>query len=218
MHGAFVTMFDRDHGQTRWHITAEEVAMCNCGWGCSCRGTEAAPQDGCEALVAARVRQGRYADVVLDGLVFVGAWWWPGAIHEGRGIIQPAIDVRADEAQRAALLDIITGRAGGMPFEIFAATVSSSLPAIVAAIRFEADPLTHRLSLDIPGLGTFQATQAPDDARTRGLGVPLGGGFEYLVAELGSTVRLSSQLREREVRHRNTFAHFASVQWSNLTA
>ena len=94
--------------------------MCNCGWGCPCRVSGARSQDRCEALVAARILDGRYGDVALDGLVFVAAWWWPGAIHEGRGLLQPAIDARADDAQRAALLEIVTGRAGGMPFEIFA--------------------------------------------------------------------------------------------------
>lgn len=85
----------------------------------------------------------------------------------------------------------------------------------MAPITFDAEPATRRLSLQVPGLGSFQTTPQQPGAPPHGLGVPLGGGFEYLVAELGSAVRLSSRLRAREERRHDTFAHFASVQWSN---
>lgn len=56
-----------------------------------------------------RVEHGYFNQVALDGLCWAATFAWPGAIHEGNGSCQVFIDERADEAQRQALLTILSG-------------------------------------------------------------------------------------------------------------
>src|SRR6187397_2015561 len=97
---------------TSWRIVGEETGTCNCAWGCPCQFNALPTHRRCEALVAVRIRERHYGNTTLDGLVFAAAYWWPGAVHEGNGIVQHVIDDRATEDQRAALLRILSGREG----------------------------------------------------------------------------------------------------------
>jgi len=46
----------------------------------------------------------------LDGLCFGVAARWPEALHLGNGAAVPYFDERANQAQRDALMQILTGR------------------------------------------------------------------------------------------------------------
>ena len=61
--------------RTPWHIVGDEVATCNCAWGCPCQFNALPTTGRCEALVAARIKKGNYGSVPLDGLAFAAAWW-----------------------------------------------------------------------------------------------------------------------------------------------
>src|SRR5438105_7327147 len=81
--------------KTSWRIVGEEVATCNCAWGCPCQFNALPTHGRCEAVFAVQIREGRYGSTRLDGLVVAGAFWFPGAIHEGGGIARFAIDEKA---------------------------------------------------------------------------------------------------------------------------
>jgi hypothetical protein len=63
---------------TRWNY-------CSCGFGCSCNFSGLPKFGRCETLVGYHIRKGHFDDVLLDGLDFVYAASWPGAIHEEDG-------------------------------------------------------------------------------------------------------------------------------------
>jgi hypothetical protein len=48
--------------------------------------------------------------VILDGLDVIYAASWPKAIHEGNGTLQLFITKNANEKQRQAIVDILTGK------------------------------------------------------------------------------------------------------------
>ena len=75
----------------------------------------------CEGGWTWHVDKGRYGDVALDGLNFSVYVNWPGAIHEGNGEALILVDERADDAQRAAIAELVGGEAGG-PWGILAWT------------------------------------------------------------------------------------------------
>ncbi len=50
---------------------------------------------------------------------------WPKAIHEGDGAAAVFIDESASQDQVNGLATILTGQAGGMPWELLATTLSS---------------------------------------------------------------------------------------------
>ncbi len=92
-----------------WEIEGREFANCNCAYGCPCQFNGRPTKNQCEAILAIEIDRGHHGPTKLDGLRIVGSYWWPGAVHEGRGQCQFFIDERANDAQRTALLKIMKG-------------------------------------------------------------------------------------------------------------
>lgn len=121
---------------TKWSLEADLLQACNCDFGCPCEFSAPPTQGYCEGMVGYRIQRGRYGDVSLDGLGFALAVYWPKAIHEGNGTAVPFIDEKATAQQRAALGQIISGKAGGLPFEIIVQTFSKVLDPQFVPIQF----------------------------------------------------------------------------------
>lgn len=106
---------------TKWHINGDYYVACNCDYGCPCV-FNARPSPGfCEGVLGFRVKDGVYGDVRLEGKKAFVVVKWPAAIHEGHGVASIYIDESASPTQRNALVDIVSGKAGG-PFDILAST------------------------------------------------------------------------------------------------
>lgn len=105
-----------------WKMKAKYYEACNCALGCPCN-MNGFPTDGtCEGSIAFQVIEGEREGVDLAGAKVAGAVKWPGAIHEGNGVMVVFID--ATEKQQQALLPILMAQDPGLPWEILAATVS----------------------------------------------------------------------------------------------
>ena len=108
----------------KWHIHGDYLLGCNCDYGCPCNFNAPPTKGFCEGAIGFRVEEGACDGVRLDGLsAFIGVKW-PGAIHEGNGTASIYIEEKATAEQRDALIRIISGEAGGPPFEILANTFS----------------------------------------------------------------------------------------------
>jgi hypothetical protein len=91
---------------------------------------------------------GRYGtNVRLNGLNMALIASWPGPLHEGHGKASYYIDNRADEKQFEALSNIITGRAGGGPFAIYASIIEEIQEPKRAHVRFQAKDIRSRVSV-----------------------------------------------------------------------
>jgi hypothetical protein len=203
--------------KTPWRIVADEVTTCNCAWGCPCQFNAPPTKGRCEALVAARIRDGHYGKTQLGGVTFAKAYWWPGPIHEGNGIVQIAIDEKAAPEQRAALLAISSGTQGGTFFEIFASVVSKALDPIYVPITFETDREKRVARLNVPGLGEFRAEpiKNPVTGEEHRARIQLPNGFEFKEAEMGNCVMNRATFGGKTIENQNTYAEFASVDWTN---
>jgi hypothetical protein len=199
-------------------MVADEVATCNCAWGCPCQFNALPTHGRCEALVAVRIREGHYGDTRLDGVTIAMAYWWPGAIHEGNGIGQLAIDETATPDQRAALVKMTSGKEGGTMFEIFASVTPTILPPIYAPIQFEFDQERRVGRLDVPGLGEFRAEpiRNPVTGEEHRARIDLPNGFEYKLAEMANCVENRATLGDKVISNRNSYAQFASIDWTNV--
>lgn len=120
----------------KWSFDADFLQACNCDYGCPCEFSAPPTQGYCEGMIGYHINRGRYGDVLLDGLGIAIAVHWPKAIHEGNGTAVPFIDVNANPSQRDAITQIISGKAGGMPFEIVAQTFSKMLAPQFVPIHF----------------------------------------------------------------------------------
>lgn len=122
--------------RVKWSIEADYIQACNCDYGCPCEFSAPPTYGNCQGTGAWKINRGRYGEVVLDGLGFAFAAYWPKAIHEGNGTAALFFDERANPKQREALLSIASGQQGGLPFEIIVNTFSKILEPQFVTLQF----------------------------------------------------------------------------------
>jgi hypothetical protein len=174
----------------KWTIRALEFNNCNCSYGCPCQFGGLPTHGHCRAVVAFEIKQGVHGDTKLDGLKVAGMFAWPGAIHEGHGEAALIIDKRANEAQRGALLRILTGQdtePGATIFNVFAGTLEKVHEPIFADIDFTIDIDHRRARLVVPGHIESRGEpilNAVTKAEHR-VRIDSPNGFEFKLAEIG---------------------------------
>ena len=174
----------------QWMLKGREFANCNCAYGCPCQFNALPTHGDCKAVVGMQIDKGHHGDTSLDGLRFAGIFAWPGPIHLGNGEAQPIVDKRASEAQRNAILRIISGQdtePGATVFSVFAAMLATVHPPIFADIDLAIDVDKRRARLVVPGLIEQRGEPIVNPVtgqEFRGR-INLPNGFEYLVAEMG---------------------------------
>lgn len=132
---------------TPWHLKGEYFETCNCDFLCPCPTShlQAPPTEGdCKAAMAFHVQDGKFGDLSLDGLTLVLVIYTPGAMIAGDWTLGIILDDTADEAQRAAIETIVSGKAGG-PLERLSALVGTFAGIESAPIEFKMDGLSRSL-------------------------------------------------------------------------
>jgi hypothetical protein len=178
-----------------WHLQGFDVTTCNCAWGCPCQFNSLPTQGKCHACVGFHVERGHFGKIPLDGLSFAGLFAWPKAIHEGNGEAQPIVDVRANDAQRDALLKIMSGEEtdpGATIFNVFATTYGKVHTPLFKPITIEADfnARTARIAVDGVVDARVEPMRNPVTGTASYAKIVLPAGFEYEEAECASsTVR-----------------------------
>ncbi len=183
--GGIMTHFD-------WRIRGPEISTCNCDWGCPCQFNSLPTHGNCRAGVAMRIDEGHFGDVSLNDLHWAALFAWPKAIHEGNGEALLILDERAGEAQREALLAILSGETstpGATMFSVFASTLTKLHDPVVAPILFEADFDAWTGEFSVPGYIEAKAAPItnPVSGESHQAKVTLPGGFEYHEAEFVSS-------------------------------
>jgi hypothetical protein len=136
--------------ESDWSLQGNYFESCNCDLVCPCIFLRPPTQGFCEALVGWHVKNGHMGDVKLDGLT-VAAWLHsPGELTGGNWRLALYIDVRANEAQTAALTKIYGGEVGGHP-AVLAGLVGELMGVKSVPIEFKEEGKTHYLH--IPGIG-----------------------------------------------------------------
>jgi hypothetical protein len=204
--------------KTDWSMAGEEVATCNCAWGCPCQFNALPTTGRCEALGGYQIQEGYFGDTRLDGVCFSRIFSWPGPIHEGNGTRQLIIDEQATQEQRDALIALESGEQGGAYFEVFAAVCPNVLETIFAPISFEVDRERRQATLHIPGVGEFRTEpiKNPATGEEHRARIVLPNGFEYKEAEMGNTVYVRVHSDDRVAfEHENTYAQLNAFDWTN---
>lgn len=132
-----------------WRLEGDYMEACNCDFLCPCitTGLQAVPTEGhCAVALAFHITRGHHGDTRLDGLNFILAADTPGPMADGDWTVGLILDARADEAQRAALSDILTGKAGG-PMERLSVLIGTFAGIEQRPITFEADGLKRRIKV-----------------------------------------------------------------------
>ncbi len=206
------------NGSPSWRMVGDEVANCNCDWGCPCQFDSLPTHGDCMAMIAYQINEGSFGDTNLGGVRFAELVWWPGAIHEGNGTRQTIVDESATPEQRQAIEELVLGKHGGEYFEIFASVMSKELNTVYAPIEVEADREARTGSVRIGDLAeaTIEPIKNPVSGDPHRVRIDLPEGFEYKQAEIGNTVRARvSAEQPLSFTLENTYAQLNPFDWTN---
>lgn len=170
----------------------------------------------CEALIGTLVNEGNIGDVDLSGMKIVLAVKWPKAIHEGDGAAAIFIDESASEEQVTGIATILTGQAGGMPWELLATTLSSL-----------DGPHLKKINMDINGRNSGFSIDGILEARLTPLINPVtgeenevhivfpGGGLIWDDGDSASTSVMKVDQGDIKFDYAGQSSFFALVDWTN---
>jgi hypothetical protein len=203
---------------TSWELEADELVTCNCAYGCPCQFDALPTRGHCEAIAGFRIKKGHFGDVKLDGLCAIAVLCWPGAIHEGGGKGWMIIDEGADEAQRNALLTILSGEEtepGATVWNVFASTLEQVFDPAFKPITLEIDVEERQGRMSVDGLieGRGEPIRNPLTGAAHRARIDLPDGFEYNLAEMGSAT--SKSTGPLKTSFENSYAQFAHIHLCN---
>lgn len=201
-----------------WEFKATELSSCNCDYGCPCQFNALPTSGQCEAMVGLQFHEGHFGETSLDGLRAVAIMWWPGAVHEGEGKAFIIIDEQADEAQREALIAILSGEEtepGATIFNVFSATYAEVFEPAFAPISISVDVESRIGQVTVPDLceSTARPIINPITGEEHRARIDLPEGFEYAMAEMGSTT--FSTRGPISMSNEDSHAHFAHLHMNN---
>ncbi len=173
-----------------WKIRTVKLSTCSCDYGCPCEFNAHPTRTPCQGFEASEILDGHFGDVRLDGLRFGATFRWPGPLHEGGGIAQGIVDERADEAQRKAIISILSGeeQEPTTVFNIIGSTISEELDTLFLPIEMEWNLAKRSGRIHIPGVaeGKFEPIRNPVTGKPHYAMIRLYSGFEFNEAELAS--------------------------------
>jgi hypothetical protein len=179
----------------KWRLEGKWVKNCNCAPGCPCDFWARPTHGACEGMFAMKVDKGYYGKTRMDGVKFGVVLRFPGPLHEGNGTVQPFVDSRATPAQREAVLQIMSGRAGNPWFEVVSSLVTTRHEPRFVPVRFEHDLAKRRARVTVEGL-LETVTEPIKNLATGGehrIRVVLPGGMEYRSAETATATVLRAE-------------------------
>jgi hypothetical protein len=197
-------------------MTVHNIEACNCTPGCNCQFTGFPDKGNCEALIGGEVKEGTYGKVSLAGVRYVIAFIYPKAIHQGGGNVVLFIDERATGEQANALAAILSGSAGGMPFEALAGTFASVDGPIRAPIEMTVNGT--RSQFRIPDVLELVQTPLKDAVSGQEKAVQIvypNGGFFWDVGNVATSATLNCNYGLIRFRHPGGFASYSTPTWSN---
>ena len=202
--------------QPPYRVKGVFLETCNSDSGCNCNFGGFPDHGSCEALVGIQIDEGNFGDTNLSGMKIVLAIKWPKAIHEGDGAAAIFIDESASEDQVTGIATILTGQAGGMPWEILATTLSSL-----------DGPHMKSITMDINGRNSGFSIGGNCEARFTSLLNPVtgdenevhivfpGGGLIWDDGDNARTSVMKVDTGAIKFDHTGQSAIFAPVEWTN---
>ena len=197
-----------------WEFKGRELVNCSCDYGCSCQFNGLPDKGHCYAVAGIQIDEGHHGEIRLDGLRVGAIFKWPGAIHEGHGEALAFVDQRADDAQRDALLKIMTGQDTdpfATMFAVYASTIATMHEPVFTDIELDLDIDRRHGRMRIENY--VEMTGEPlrnkvsgEESRAQ---IVLPAGFEYEVADIGSaTSRTTGPMSIELVA---TYGQFANI-------
>lgn len=201
--------------QVKWSMEADYFQACNCDYGCPCE-FEAPPTQGfCDGIGAWRINRGSYGDVSLDGLGLGFALHSPAALHHGNITLALLVDEKATQPQRDALIQIASGQAGGMPFEIIASLITNLIGPEFMAFQFDDQGKNSSAKIgDAVSMG-FEPIKNPVTGEDEGIRIEHETGFLFKGADVVSARECRASIGELNFSWPDKSGFVTQVTYSN---
>jgi hypothetical protein len=200
----------------KWFFDADYLQACNCDYGCPCEFSAPPTTGSCHGVGVWRIEKGEFDGLSLNGLGLGFAAKWPKAIHEGNGAVCLFVDEKASPEQRTALLEIGSGAAGGLPFEILATTFSTLLEPRFVPFEFNLDGLQSSARLGGDELRiALEPIKNPVTGNPEQVAVNHGTGFIFKTAECASAREGSVALDDMSFSYPDKAGFVARIHYGN---
>jgi hypothetical protein len=203
-------------GKASYRIKAESIEACNCQHGCNCQFV-GIPNDGkCEFIIGYSIKDGRVGDVSMNGVRAVVAAKYPNAIHEGNGHVVLFVDEKASDEQVNALVSVLSGQLGGMPWEALAGTIDRLEGPIRKPV--EVNAAGEQSVVRVAGSVDLQLTPIRDVISGQAKEVHIvypKGGFFWNEAKVATTETMRAQHGSLHLEWPGRYAAAAEVHWTN---
>ncbi len=165
----------------------------------------------CVGYWAIRFDEGEYGDVDLAGAKAVIAYDCPPHMIDGNWTEGILIDDAASGAQRRAVEDILTGKAGG-PWAVLARFVGKQLETRYVSIEIEEGERTKRVSVD----GVLDSTITEVKGRDRSRPVTFTNMYNQIHPPEQAIATGSSSYDDGTIRFENEGTHglYSHFSWS----
>jgi hypothetical protein len=199
--------------KTEWKMRVYFLDACNCDWGCPCQFNAKPTHGNCDGFGAYRVLEGYCGDIDLAGLDFVWIGVWPGPVHKGHGKIVYYIDDRASTKQVEALSQIVSGKAGGGPFSIYASMADEIHGPKFARISFRPNGIESQVKVEGVAEVVLEPIRNPVTGEIHRAIIELPSGFEASRMDQASTRRLKVNDEVIKFEYSGTYASFQETSW-----
>jgi hypothetical protein len=196
-----------------WNMKADYVETCNCDYGCPCNLSGFPTYGNCNTTILYHIRTGNYGNTKLDGLDFISVLSWPRAIHEGNGTALLLITNKANEEQRKAITQIVSGQAKGDCFALFAGTYSRFLKPQFVDINAKIDG--RNSSFSVPGLVNVEVEsfKNPVTGEEQDAKIQLPKGLVWKLADVAKSKIMRITSPELNYDHSGKNAFYSVVEF-----
>ena len=178
----------------KWAIEGDYYQACSCDYGCPCQFQAPPIQGFCADISVWTVDKGHHEGVSLDGLAFGVSARWPEALHKGNGTAFVFVDERANEEQRGAIMSIVSGQSGGLPFEIIAKITPNIVGAEFVPIEIEGSGSKKTVKMGDKVSAAFDTIKNPVTGEPETPTVVHGSGFFFKEGDVVAATECLSEL------------------------
>ncbi len=196
-----------------WKIKAKYYEACNCALGCPCNMSGFPTHGFCEGSIAFQVTEGNRDGVDLKGVKVAGSVKWPGAIHEGNGAMAVFIDGNAE--QQAALVEILTAKDPGLPWEILSATISEIHGPFFEKIEITDNDTDSHVKVGKKFEIQMESFKNPVSGDKHEAHMVLPTGFIFQDGKLATTSVNKVDADGVSFDHKGNNAYYSDVVWSS---
>jgi len=196
-----------------WQIKGHYLEACNCDLGCPCNMSGFPTHGFCEGSIAVEITEGNRDGVDLSGAKFAGAVKWPGAIHEGNGTMAVFID--ANTEQQAALVEILTAKDPGLPWEILATTINDIKGPFFEKIDMTISDTESRAKVGNKFEIKMESFKNPISGDKHEVHMLLPSGFIWQDGKIATTSVNMVDADGVTYDHKGNNAYYSEVSWSS---